>query len=92
MKLTADFSKITGKMKPMHGVGQPPILGINTDMFDYLRDAGIPYSRLHDVGGWFGGNLFVDIPNIFRDFEADVDEESSYDFAFTDLLLTELNK
>ena len=79
-------------MKPMHGVGQPPFLGTDFSMFKYLKDAGIPYSRLHDVGGPFGGNLWVDVPNIFRDFEADPYVEESYDFAFTDLLINALVK
>ena len=38
----------------------------------------------------FGGNLFVDIPNIFRDFDADETKEESYDFAFTDILIKNL--
>ena len=54
MKITADFSQKTGKVKPMHGVGQPPFLGSDFSLFHYLTDAGIPYSRLHDVGGWLG--------------------------------------
>ena len=37
----------------------------------YMTEAGIPYSRLHDVGGWMGGGLYVDIPNLFRDFDAE---------------------
>ena len=53
----------------------------------YLKDANIGYARLHDVGGGFGGNLYVDIPNIFRDFDADEFDPESYDFAFTDELL-----
>lgn len=69
--ITVDFSKITGEIKPMHGVGQPLFIGIDFSMCDYLKDAHIPYSRLYDVGGPFGGNLFVDIPNIFRNFDAD---------------------
>jgi len=85
-----DFGKITGQIKPMHGVGQPPLLGTSTSMFHYLKEAGIPFSRLHDVGGWFGGNLWVDIPNIFRDFNADPLDPASYDFAFTDILMAAL--
>jgi len=77
-------------MKPMHGVGQPPIRGTDFSMFSYLRDAGVPFSRLHDVGGLFGGNLWADVPNIFRDFSADENDPASYDFAFTDLLITAL--
>ena len=54
---------------------------------EYLQQANMPYSRLHDVGGAFGGNRFVDIPNLFRDFDADENDPTSYDFAFTDVLL-----
>lgn len=88
--IKVDFSKTVGKMKPLHGVGQPPILGLDFSMFHYLKEAGIPYSRLHDVGGWFGGNMFVDIPNLFRDFDASPYEPASYDFTFTDMLITAL--
>lgn len=87
-----NFDNTVNKIKPMHGVGQPPILGVNTDMFHYLKEANIPYSRLHDVGSWFGGNLFVDIPNVFRDFSADENNEASYDFAFTDIIIGDLIK
>lgn len=88
-----DNSKILGKIKPMHAVGQPPIGGVGKNFFThfhYLAEAGIPYSRLHDVGGPFGGNRFVDIPNIFRDFDADENDPASYDFTFTDGLITAL--
>ena len=85
-----DQTKILGKIKPMHGVGQPPILNGNTSMFHYLSEANVPYSRLHDVGGAYGGSVFVDIPNVFRNFDADENDPDSYDFAFTDLLITEL--
>ena len=91
-KITYDRSERLGKIKAMHGVGQPPIKFLDCTHFKYLRDAHIPYSRLHDVAGWFGGNMFVDIPNIFRDFNADVENPASYDFAFTDILLAELMK
>ena len=75
-------------MKPMHGGGQPPLGGAGmTGHLHYLTEAGIPFSRLHDVGGAFGGGRFVDIPNIFRDFDADENDPASYDFTFTDLLI-----
>ena len=83
--LQVDFGKTVGPVKPVNGVGQGPLLGWdNTKMFSYLKDARIPYSRLHDVGGPFGKNLYVDIPNIFRDFDADETDPKNYDFAFTD--------
>lgn len=85
--VSVDFSQKLGPIKDMNGVGQPPLMGTDTSKFKYLKEANIPYSRLHDVGGWFGGNMWCDIPNIFRDFDADVNDPASYDFAFTDILL-----
>ena len=85
-----DFDKKVGKIKPMHAVGQPPTSisddGIYSGMLHYLKEANIPYSRMHDVGGCFGGNYFVDVPNLFRDFDADENDPASYDFIFTDKL------
>lgn len=89
-KIQIDFSKSLGSIKPMHGVGQPPFYGVNFDMFRYLQEAGIPFSRLHDVQGVYGGGRFVDIPNLFRNFDADPTDPNSYDFTYTDLLVTAL--
>lgn len=89
-----NFDKTVGKIKPMHAVGQPPFTTgrgfLEFSPMQILTDARIPYSRLHDVGGAFGSNRYVDIPNIFRDFDADENDPASYDFAFTDLLITGL--
>ena len=91
MKITADFTKITGKIKPMHGVGQPPYsTPLSSPHMHYLGDARIPYARLHDVGGAYGGSRYVDIPNIFPDFDADENDPASYDFAFTDDLIAKI--
>ncbi len=88
--IKVDFQNIIGICKPMHGVGQPPMTGLSNSLFHYLTRAGIPYSRLHDVGGWLGGGLYVDIPNLFRDFDADETDPASYDFAFTDKIISGL--
>ena len=86
-----DFTQASGPMKEVHGVGQPPILGWSgTQLFHYLTEAGIPYSRLHDTGGAFGGGRFVDIPYVFPDFNADPEDPASYDFTFTDPVITGL--
>ena len=89
--LKVDFSKEQGPIKRMHEVGQPPFTGgfrcFNFEPLRYLNDANISYARLHDVYGPYGSNRFVDIPNIFRDFDADAEDPESYDFAFTDALL-----
>lgn len=94
--ININFQSIIGKIKPMHAVGQPPFKGggfgkgHDFSPMQILKDAHIPYSRLHDVGGAFGSNRFVDIPNIFRNFDADVDDPASYDFTFTDTLINAL--
>ncbi|MBQ3290392.1 MAG: hypothetical protein IJH50_13405 [Kiritimatiellae bacterium] len=91
VEVKVDPDKEVGIVKPVNGVGQPPTVGFrNYPMFKYLKDAGIPFSRLHDVGGMFGRNVFVDIPNLFRDFDADENDPKNYDFAFTDLLINAL--
>lgn len=93
MNINVDLNRKVSKIKPMHAVGQAPIGGRGKDMFadfHYLTEAGCPYSRLSDVGGAFGSNRFVDIPNIFRDFDADENDPSSYDFTFTDALIKAL--
>ena len=89
-----DFNKATGPVKRVNGVGQPPLVGklAGYPMFHYLKEAGIPYSRLHDVGGWLGGGLFVDIPVIFPNFDADENDPKSYRFVYTDSLLQALEK
>ena len=91
-KLHVNFEKTVGRIKAMHAVGQPPLYGANDRYFHYLTEAHIPYSRQHDTGGAFGGNLYVDIPNVFRDFNADENDPANYDFTFTDFLLTSLDK
>ena len=90
-KVNVNFDVKQGPVKAMHAVGQPPF-GISYKTFDfspidYLKDANIPYARLHDFGGVFASNRFVDIPNIFRDFDADENDPASYEFEFTDLLI-----
>ena len=89
--IKVDLGKTVKKMKPVHGGGQPPIGGKDlTEYFHYLTEAGIPYSRLHDVGGAYGANRFVDIPNLFRDFDADENDPANYDFTFTDHIIKAL--
>ena len=92
-EVKVDFGKAVGPVKRVNGVGQPPMIGALADwpMMHYLKEAGIPYSRLHDVGGWLGGGLYVDIPNLFPNFDADENDPKSYRFAYTDSLLKALD-
>ncbi len=90
INIKCDFENTIGRIKEMHCVGQPPFIWKNFTYFDYLKEANIPRARLHDVGGYFGGNLYVDIPNLFRDFDKDETDPENYDFTMTDTLIKEL--
>ena len=93
-KTTVDLTAATGIVKPVNGIGQPPMIGmpVSPSMFHYLKEAGIPYSRLHDVGGAYGQMRYVDIPNLFRDFDADENDPKNYDFGYTDALVKGLER
>ena len=83
-----DFNRITGPVKPLHGVCCAPY-SHNAGKYQktiekYFTEGNIPYCRLHDCGGEYGGSYFVDIPNIFPDFDADENDPASYDFYYTD--------
>ncbi len=81
-----NFDKEVGKIKPMHAVGGGPKQGYlgTHDITNYYMSMNIPYSRLHDIESVFGTDLFVDIHNVFPDFDADVNDPASYLFEFTD--------
>ena len=91
--LKIDFTKTVGNINPLHGINNAPVLGgeacVNSALFHYMKEAGIPFSRLHDTGFI---NKFVDICYIFPNFDADENLPESYDFAFTDVLIRELVK
>ena len=88
-----DFSRVNGKIKPMHATNNMVTLPRNSAGWDEkMAAAHIPYARLHDTGGTFGGSRYVDIPNVFPDFDADENDPASYDFAFTDVLIERMVK
>lgn len=83
--INVDFSKVCGRIKPMHGVNSGP----RTKVFTYnasklFTDIGIPMCRLHDVEYPYGSGEFVDIHCIFKNFDADENDPASYDFGLTD--------
>jgi len=83
-----DFSKNVGKMKPLHGVNSGPKTKVFTyNSTPYFLEAGLPFSRLHDVEYPYGSGEFVDIHCIFPDFDADENDPASYNFGLTDLYI-----
>ena len=86
-KMNIDFTKETGPMKDLHGVNNAPVRPWAGAGQPEIRDAGIPFVRTHDTARMWGGKHYVDIPNVFPDFDADENDPASYDFAFTDAYL-----
>ena len=80
-----DFSVPAGRIKALHGVNNAPVR-IGGEQREFKR-AGIPYMRTHDTSFAWGGTHYVDIPNVFPDFDADENDPANYDFAFTDEFL-----
>ena len=89
--VNVDFDKIVGTIKPLHAVNDVPsayfCFGEAENYIKYPAGANVPYCRLHDVCGRYGANVFVDVNNVFRNFEADETDPANYDFTFTDKLL-----
>ena len=87
--IIVDFTREEGQIKPLHGINNSPI--VYNGKLPELADAGIPYVRLHDTGGAFGGTYLVDVPNLFPNFDADASDPANYDFAYTDAYFRTLN-
>ncbi len=94
-KLTVDFNTKIGNMKIMHAVNNGPCVAgdVQRRGNDHTyRAARFPYARNHDAAFFsgYGGEHTVDIHAIFPDFNADVNDPESYDFAFTDLYVKQI--
>ena len=81
--VTVDFNKTNGKMNPLNGVCCAPYVvnfGAQQHIIkEYFERGNIPLCRLHDCCGGYGGAYFVDIPNIFKNFDADENDPSNYE-------------
>lgn len=90
-KLTIDFNKTIGAIKPMHATNNGPVISgafskNRSGNFRHWQEAGIPYARTHDSSfcANYGGEHTVDVHAIFPNFDADVNDPASYDFTITD--------
>ena len=87
-RLKINFNKKQGKIKPLNAVNNGPAgeKERNTGNFETYKAARFSYARLHDSAHCYqyGGEFSVDVHRIFRNFDADVDDESAYIFAPTD--------
>ncbi len=89
--LKFDTQKQLGTFKYLNAVNNGPVHKRHAT--DQLRDnletykkARIPYARNHDASFEmkYGGQYAVDISAVFPNFDADVNDPDSYDFACTD--------
>ena len=82
----ANFSSLPkGKIRALHGVNSGPMTKVFTyDTRALFREAKFPFSRLHDVEYPYGSGEFVDIPCIFKNFDADETLEENYNFGLSD--------
>ena len=86
--LIVDFNNKIQAIKPMHGVNNGTVTNnFRFDATPWFRDAGIPYSRLHNTEYPFGGGEFVDINCIFKNFCRNPEDPAAYNFATTDSYL-----
>ena len=102
VRVSVDFNKQSGKIKPMHAVNNGPTKKGNAfgkvqaaDVAgDLWRDSGIPYARTHDSSfcASYGGEHTIDIQAIFPDFDADVNDPASYDFPVTDAYVKRIHE
>ena len=80
-----DPSRSCGPIRPLHGMNAGPMTKVFTyDARPLWREAGFPHARLHDVEYPYGSGEFVDIPCIFKNFDADETLPESYNFGLTD--------
>ncbi len=86
-RVKIDFDSERGAIKPLHGVNNAPVRVNGKQGQDEFRSAGIPFVRTHDTAYSFGGTHYVDIPNVFPNFDADETNPANYDFAYTDAYL-----
>lgn len=89
--VTVDFNKPNGKIRPLHGVNQGPMTKVFTyDAREEFKEMAIPYCRLHDTEYPYGSGEFVDIPCIFKNFDADENDPQSYNFGLTDEYISKI--
>ena len=95
MSVSIDFGKKTGNVKIMHAVNNGPHVSRGDQSRgnqDTYKAARIPYARVHDAAfhAQYGGEHCIDILAIFPNFDADVNDPNSYDFACTDNYIAQM--
>lgn len=90
-----NYAKEIGSIKVMHAVNNGPVVAGKDQTRgneQSYKAARIPYARVHDAAFYsgYGGEHTVDVHAIFPNFNADVNDPNSYDFACTDHYMAQI--
>ena len=84
MKVQIDFSKRIKKMAKLNGMNNGPLTAFFDHTEDY-REMGVDHVRFHETHSY--NTKCVEIPFIFRDFDADETDPKNYYFKETDAVI-----
>ena len=84
IRLTADFSKPVRPMGKQNGTNNGP-LHTHYDETEAFLDMGVDFVRFHETHSPLAN--CVEVPYIFRDFDADENDPANYFFAETDAVI-----
>ena len=93
--INVDFEKKCGKLKPLFGMNGGPRSGgydLPIDFSEEFSELSVPFVRTASMAGEYGLNQFINIHCIFPDFNADEEDEESYNFLPTDLYLSTIKE
>lgn len=92
--INIDFSKKTGKIKPVNCLNNGPRFGIDLerDFTEQYKEMVPPFVRVSSVESPYASARYLDVHCIFPDMELDERFEASYNFAPTDRLLASIKE
>ena len=92
--VNVDFSKKTGKIKPVNGLNNGPLFGVDlsVDFSEEYKEMASPVIRVSDVEAPYAPSRFLDIHCVFPDMDLDERFEASYNFAPTDRYLAAIKE
>ena len=92
--ITIDFSKKTGKAKPVNCLNNGPRFGIDLerDFTEQYKEMAPPFVRVSSPELPYASSRYLDVHCIFPDMELDERFEASYNFAPTDKYLASIKE
>ena len=82
--ISVNFEKTLGKIGMMHGMNNGPFMHLS-DFSPEFEEIGVPFVRFHEAHS--PSTKCLEIPYIFRDFDADENDPDNYFFDVTDQVI-----